>query len=102
MQRIRNEELFFRFWHTRTDDERPTRDSCLVLDSEYYYQWRPSKCGDSGEERETARPQSHHFICQMPALQDSSIEMGGDSQEVIERIILPDIRPVTNTEVESL
>lgn len=48
-------------------------DSCMVLDSDHYYQWKKVNCGRplSGGSVESDQAPTHHFICQTRAREPS-------------------------------
>lgn len=72
--RLSTQEFFFKFWadDRRSIETSPSRDSCVVLDADYFYQWKKVKCTTRHQtrtQRESQQLPSHHFICQQRPLE---------------------------------
>ena len=75
--RLQTTRLFADYWadEGRKSINIPEADSCIVLDSKYFYQWTTEKeCVGNSQEMSLTELPSHHFICERQAYDRQAID----------------------------
>ena len=72
-KRLEHEPFFWDYWASENGEReniKPEQDSCVVMERDYYYQWKPVEhCRNSDQIKSLP---AHHFICQVDAHEPSS------------------------------
>ncbi|KAF6041214.1 hypothetical protein EB796_000486 [Bugula neritina] len=96
--RLRYESFFFKYWANdpKISEITPDSDSCVILDSEYFYQWKKVSCPRISQRSQSTtagqqEPSMHHFICQVEATHSATQELQQEVQQTDSRTPTTDI-----------